>query len=820
MSQQTFDIKEDEFVKSLNLTDDKIKEDFEKMRDIEGLPLGDVEDILELSEPPYYTAYPNPYIKDFIEYFGTPYDEETDDYTVEPFVGDVSEGKNDKLYSLHSYHTKVPYKSIEHYISHYTKEGDIVFDGFCGTGQTGVAAQILNRNAIIMDLGVSPAFISRNYNYDHNLNNIEINFNKIIKEIENEYGWMYDFDGQEINYTVWGEIRECKFCNNSFNVWETAVKGIGNDFPKTFQCPKCGSEISMKDSKVLLDDDGHRFYVPIITNVFDNKKKVFKDLNDNFDNLMNKINDISIPYWYPNVLMMFNDGIWGDRAIKQDCPGVSTVDDLYFKRSLIILSSYFDKCRKLDDKTVKNSLMFIATAALVRLTKLNRYISKYKTNVGPYSGTLYMSPFITEMNAINGLKNKFKELMRVDFPLREGNFILSTQSSTDLLNIPENSIDYIFIDPPFGWNLMYSELNFNWDSWLKVFSNNSDEAIVSKFQEKDNGDYYNLMKKSFSEFFRILKPERWITIEFHNSSAEIWNLIQKAVVSAGFIIAQVNVLDKKKGTINQAFLDNAVKNDLVINAYKPTKVFSKQFISRKGNGMEKEFLENHLNKLPVEQNVERTQEMLFSKLLAQYIQNGFEIELDASEFYTVLNENFKERNGYWFTENQISKYDLKYEKLGGIDINQSILGISDEKTAIIWLSQFLKEPKTYDEIYINFSKNLLTSEDKIPELKILLDENFVNEDKKYRLPSDLENKEKEEYRNKRLSKDFNDFLSEIKSSKKKIKEVRKESLLFGLLKLYEEKNVDEIKFIESRLNKKIIDSNEDISAIINWAKYK
>ena len=114
----------------------------------------------------------------------------------------------------------------------------------------------------------------------------------------------------------------------------------------------------------------------------------------------------------------------------------------------------------------------------------------------------------------------------------------------------------------------------------------------------------------------------------------------------------------------------------------------------------------------------------------------------------------------------------------------------------------------------------MTSEDKIPELKILLDENFVNEDKKYRLPSDLENKEKEEYRNKRLSKDFNDFLSEIKSSKKKIKEVRKESLLFGLLKLYEEKNVDEIKFIESRLNKKIIDSNEDISAIINWAIYK
>ena len=98
MSQQTFDEnKEDEFVKSLNLTEEKILEDLENMRDIEGFPIGDVEDILELSEPPYYTAYPNPYIKDFIEYFGTPYDEETDDYNVEPFVGDVSEGKNDKI---------------------------------------------------------------------------------------------------------------------------------------------------------------------------------------------------------------------------------------------------------------------------------------------------------------------------------------------------------------------------------------------------------------------------------------------------------------------------------------------------------------------------------------------------------------------------------------------------------------------------------------------------------------------------------------------------------------------------------------------------
>lgn len=808
------------FKKAINLDLDNVKKDLKAMKEIEGFPIGDVENILFLSEPPNYTAYPNPYIKDFIEFYGTPYNQEIDNYKVEPFVGDVSEGKNDKFYSLHSYHTKVPYKSIMHYISHYTEEGDIVFDGFAGTGQTGVAAQILNRNAILIDLGVSPLFISKNYNTSHNLSEIEKLFNKIMNEIKQEYGWVYNFDGNEINYTVWSEVRDCKFCENSFNVWETAVAGIGKNFPKKFKCPNCGAEISMTDSKVLFDSNENRTYVPVITSIFDCKKKIFKELNPKFYELMDKVENITIPYWYPNVKMMFNDGVWGDRCIKQDCPGVTTIDDLYFKRSLIVLSSYFDKCRNVADVSVRNSLTFIGTAALVRLTKLNRYISKYKTNVGPYSGTLYMSPFITEMNAIKGLEKKFKELLRVDFPKMQGNFISSTQSATDLRNIPDNVVDYIFIDPPFGWNLMYSELNFNWDSWLKVFSNNENEVIVSKFQSKDNEDYYYLMKNAFLEFFRILKPERWITIEFHNSSANIWNLIQKAVVSSGFIIAQVNVLDKKKGTINQAFLENAVKNDLVINAYKPSNDFSNEFFSKKGWGMEKEFIEYHLKKLPIENNVERTQEMLFSKLLAQYIQNGFEIELDASDFYDLLKNNFEERSNYWFTREQVYNFDSKYNKLDLIDPNQSILGILDEKTAIIWISHFLKEPKTYNEIYIEFSKNLLISEDKIPELKILLNENFINENKKYRLPSDLENREIEVYRNKGLQRDFNKFLNEIRNSKRKVKEVRKEALLFGLLKLYESKNVDQIKFIESRLNQKVIDSNDDISAIINWAKYR
>ena len=126
-------------------------DNLDELRHIEGFPLGEDEDLLALSDPPHYTAYPNPHLGEFIEKWGTPYDEATDDYHREPYVADVSEGKNDPIYNAHSYHTKVPHKAIMRYILHYTDPGDIVFDGFCGTGMTGVAGGDLVEITLALD---------------------------------------------------------------------------------------------------------------------------------------------------------------------------------------------------------------------------------------------------------------------------------------------------------------------------------------------------------------------------------------------------------------------------------------------------------------------------------------------------------------------------------------------------------------------------------------------------------------------------------------------------------------------------------------------
>ncbi|GAJ12121.1 unnamed protein product, partial [marine sediment metagenome] len=201
----------------------------DSVRYIEGFPIGKDEDILALSNPPYYTACPNPYINDFIEEYGKPYDEATDDYHRDPFVGDVSEGKNDPIYNAHSYHTKVPHKAIMKYIEHYTEEGDIVFDGFCGTGMTGVAAQMLNRKAILSDLSPIATFIAHNYNSKVDVVGFENEARRILYEVEQECGWMYETihtDGKtkgKINYTVWSDVFICPFCGNEIVFYEAAV---------------------------------------------------------------------------------------------------------------------------------------------------------------------------------------------------------------------------------------------------------------------------------------------------------------------------------------------------------------------------------------------------------------------------------------------------------------------------------------------------------------------------------------------------------------------------------------------------------------------
>jgi hypothetical protein len=311
------------------------------------------------------------------------------------------------------------------------------------------------------------------------------------------------------------------------------------------------------------------------------------------------------------------------------------------------------------------------------------------------SGTYYLPATSQELNVVRSFRDKVSSITKA---LRQrvfsapNSFVVSTQSSTDLAAVCADSVDYIFTDPPFGDNLMYSELNFLWEAWLRAFTNNNSEAVVSRFQGKDLDTYRGLMIRCFSEMYRVLKPGRWITVVFHNSKASVWNAIQEALARAGFLVAQVTVLDKKQGSFKQVTAPGAVKNDLVINAYKPRSGFSQRFLSRAGQDMEPEFALEHVRRLPVTANVERSKEMLYSKYLAYYVQHGYQVAYNAEQFYRALPQwGLVERDNYWFAEEgQANEYEKRKVKGGKKTLSaQAVLFISDERSARRWLWDFL-----------------------------------------------------------------------------------------------------------------------------------
>ena len=824
-----------------------MRDNLNDLRHIEGFPIGEDEDLHALSDPPHYTAYPNPHIAEFIEQWGTPYDEATDDYHCEPYVADVSEGKNDPIYNAHSYHTKVPYKAIIPFIEHYTEPGDVVFDGFCGTGMTGVAAQMVGRRAILCDLSPAATFIAYNYNTPVDVKAFEQEAKHILQEVEAECGWMYttkhtkgDAKGREtegrINYTIWSDVFLCPYCHHEIVFWDAAVDPAAGKVRDEFSCPGCAAAVTKRaltratervwDSALGREIERAR-QVPVLINYSVGKKRYEKKPDAADLALIRRIEESEIPYWYPTYPMMFKGAEWGDSWRAGYHTGITHVHHFFPRRELWTLAAIWSAIQRTTSARVRHTLYMPFTTMLSYCSFMRRFRADRRGG-GPLSGTLYVSSVSTPLNPSKSYRLNSKKVLEALHLLGRDvsiNAVTMTQSATALLGLPEHSVDYVFTDPPFGDNLMYSELNFLWEAWLRVFTNTGPEAIINKAQGKALDDYRDLMTRCFAEMHRVLKPGRWITVVFHNSKAAVWNAIQEALARAGFLVAQVTVLDKQQGSFKQVTSPGAVKNDLVINAYKPRAGFSARFLSQAGQGLEAEFVRQHLQQLPVAANVERTQEMLYSKYLAYYVQRGYTIAYNGEQFYQALPQwGLEERDGYWFAgEVQANEYEARKAKRsrprGKAARQQAILFISDERSARQWLWNLLETPHTYDAIYTAFVKALQTSEDEMPELKALLEEGFVRTNGAWKRPDTLTREELEHKRRERLLHQFGEYLETARSGQR-LKEVRKEGLVAGFTEAYRAARFGDILTVGRRLDRRLLESSPDLRDFIEIAEAK
>ncbi len=393
------------------------------------------------------------------------------------------------------------------------------------------------------------------------------------------------------------------------------------------------------------------------------------------------------------------------------------------------------------------------------------------------------------------------------------------QSTGSITHLPikENSIDYIFTDPPFGNNLIYSELNFISESWLGVYTDSVPESIVSTSQNKSVDDYKELMRRGFAEYYRVLKPSRWITVEFHNSQNEVWNAIQEAIQVAGFVIADVRVLDKKKGTTKQLSYTMAVKQDLVISAYKPKNSFKRALAERAGTEETAwMFVQQHLEKMnpvilkdgKIEIASERQGFLLFDRMIAYHVMNGIPVPLDANDFYRGLDERFLKRDGMYFLPDQVNEYDSARIKNDVAEIQYSFF-VTNEKTAIAWLYQQLNQTQTYSELQPKFMQEVKSVDryEDMPELAVLLEENFLQDENGYwYIPDIAKEGDVAKLREKKLWKEFEGYMN----SKGKLKLFRSEAIRVGFSRLWKDKNFQTIVNVANRLPEQTIQEDPNL----------
>ena len=824
-----------------------------EFRKIEGFPVGSDRDILALSDPPYYTACPNPWITQFTAEWETQKPEQPEGYHYhrEPSAVDVSEGKNSKIYRAHSYHTKVPPLAIVPLITHYTDKGDIVLDAFSGSGMTGLAAQYCDRRAILCDLAPGATFVTTNYNSFPEGNSINTYLTKLLEHVRKECCFLYEVEHSStqngvLNYAILSEVFFCGNCNKELTYWA---------YEKLGKCPHCGAVSKKTELQRKLTPEGKTEIRPVHLYYFVGKTRHDRPATSKDVAMFSEMQHIPIPYKHPSDLMMHVPAPWGDYYRTGYHKGYERVSDFYTKRNLYAISCMWDA---IDRLALPEFVRFIVTSLLSMRCSLRMPYREGGRSAGAINN-LHIPSLIQEYNPIEVLARKGRAFVDAASEAPRGRRpVVTTQSSTNLCQISENTFDYIFVDPPFGNNIIYSELNFLWEAWFGVFSKQAEEAIVSDYQNKGFNEYGRLMNACFLQMCRILKPGRWITVEFHNSQNSIWTAIQEAMAHAGFVVADVRTLDKKQGSYKQVSTAGAVKQDLIINAYKPTAELEETFrLSAGTDEAAWEFVRRHLVQLPVfvskrgelEIVSERQNFLIYDRMVAFHVQRGVTVPMSAAEFYQGLGIRFPEREGMYFLADQVAEFDKK--RVTVTKVRQLTLFVLDEASAIQWLRRLLQnKPQRFSDVHPQFLKELggWSKNERTLELLTLLEQNFLRYDGIGAVPEqihaylstnwrDLRNLPKddptlvakardrwyvpdpnkggdlEKLREKALLKEFEEY----KGAKKQLKVFRIEAVRAGFMKAWQEHDYGVIAAVAAKIPTKVLEEDQKLVMLYDGA---
>lgn len=423
------------------------------------------------------------------------------------------------MYNWHKFWSRKTWNVVGAFIKTYTKEGEVVFDPFSGSGVVAMEALRNKRRVIICDLLPVATEITRLTIKPVSETSLYNAFKRVESKVKNKILNLYK--------------TKCRKCDTVFpfmcSIWEND-KMVEVRYQS---CPQCG----------------------------DRREKETLPTEEDVE-LINNLENRKIDEWYPKNPLYYPDGM----SFKEK-QQYESLDGLFTKRNLQALAWLMEAIEEESNRTLRDFLKIGFTSMVHLATKMmpDRPTRPFSSVWNEHS--YWYAEHFMEQNvwlkydsAINGpqglLKAKvesnqyFKNLkFAKDFNevlVGKADIYIHTGSSLDLMEkMPEAAIDYIFTDPPYDSSIQYGELSYLWNAWLKknrrylnyILSN---EVIHNEKQHKDFNVYYGLLSRSFKDMFKVLKPGACLTVTFHNPTFKVRNATIRAGVFAGFDFQKIH----------------------------------------------------------------------------------------------------------------------------------------------------------------------------------------------------------------------------------------------------------------------------------------
>lgn len=464
----------------------------------------------------------------------------------------VAVKRSDPVYMAHAYLTKVPVTAVIPFIEAMTEPGDIVVDPFAGSGMTGVAAFATGRRARLFDVSVLGRHIGSNYARLTDSRELRRRADSVIERARETAGDLYRVvckccgAAAETAKTTWSTVVECDRCKSQVCYFE-ALRDA--DWSKSrMACGACGEAISGRSSRV-----GERAVVDSIACTCSSKQ-------------------IEQPWSEPLVAPNADRFSWPDVQIEPNRQmyqasalgrhGLTSTAAFYSTRNLCSLAALRDGIDATDDPAIRSKLRFAFTAILTRASK--RYQWSRQRPLNAANANYYVAPVFYEWNVFDLFHRKVDAAARSDrwIRARRADRGLPVEPSEDQvryeiasatsLPLDDQSVDYVFTDPPFGSNIFYSDMNLFQEAWLpgQRLTDSGLEAVVDR---TDTGSYRSasryeeMLTGALRECRRVLKPNGHITLLFGNSSGAVWRMLQRAIADAALVVVPELIATLDKG---------------------------------------------------------------------------------------------------------------------------------------------------------------------------------------------------------------------------------------------------------------------------------